>query len=247
MTEAVTKAVILAAGRGTRMGDLTRTMPKPMVKVCGKPVLSYILEGLRDAGVREIIIVVGYRKEVVMDHFGDGSALGLKIVYTEQITQDGTGKVVELAKEFCGPDFFILSYGDILVDPSSYHLLTHPGDADLILTVRHTDDASKGGAVYLNEKFEVIELREKQQPGEASTPWYNAGVYTFKSTIFSYIARLEKSPRGEYELTDAVSAMAREGKKVKAVEIEGNWADVGDPETLSALNIRPPGDSRHGW
>jgi UDP-N-acetylglucosamine diphosphorylase / glucose-1-phosphate thymidylyltransferase / UDP-N-acetylgalactosamine diphosphorylase / glucosamine-1-phosphate N-acetyltransferase / galactosamine-1-phosphate N-acetyltransferase len=245
MNEAVTKAVILAAGRGTRMGDLTLTMPKPMVEVCGKPVLSYILEGLRDAGVQDILIVVGYRKDVVMNHFRDGSALGVKIVYIEQITQDGTGKVVELAKDFCGSDYFILSYGDILVDPSSYHLLTRPGDADLILTVRPTDDASKGGAVYLNEKFEVIDLREKQRAGEASTPWYNAGVYTFKSTIFSYIARLEKSPRGEYELTDAVSAMAREGKKVKAVEIKGSWADVGDPETLSALNIRPPGAGRY--
>lgn len=246
MNDAVTKAVILAAGRGTRMGSLTRTMPKPMVEVYGKPVLSYILEGLRDAGVQEILIVVGYRKDVVMEHFGDGSALGVRIVYIEQITQDGTGKVVELAKDFCGADFFILSYGDILVDRSSYHLLTRPGDADLIVTVRHTDDPSKGGAVYLNDKFEVIDLREKQRPGEANTPWYNAGVYTFKSTIFSYIAHLQKSPRGEYELTDAIGAMAREGRKVKAVEIKGEWADVGDPETLSALNIRPPGADRPG-
>src|ERR1700755_594964 len=121
MSETVTKAVILAAGRGTRMRALTLAMPKPMVEVCGKPVLSYILEGLRDAGVREILIVVGYRKDVVMDHFRDGSALGVKIVYVEQITQDGTGKVVELAKDFSGPDFFILSYGDILVDSTSYH------------------------------------------------------------------------------------------------------------------------------
>jgi NDP-sugar pyrophosphorylase family protein len=243
MNEAVTKAVVLAAGRGKRMGDLTRTRPKPMVEVCGKPVLSYILEGLRDAGVLEILIVVGYRKDVVVDHFGDGSAIGVKIAYIEQITQDGTGKVVELAKEFCGPDSFILSYGDILVDPSSYLLLTRPGDADLMLTVRYTDDASKGGAVYLNEGFEVIDLREKQRPGEASTPWYNAGLYTFKRTVFAYIARLEKSPRGEYELTDAISAMARDGKKVKAVEIKGNWADVGDPETLSALNMHPPAEN----
>ena len=168
---------------------------------------------------------------------------GVEIVYAEQITQDGTGKVVELAKDFCGPDPFILSYGDILVDPSSYLLLTQPGDADLMFTVRHTEDASKGGAVYVNEKFEVTDLREKQLPGEATTPWYNAGVYTFKSTIFSYVARLEKSPRGEYELTDAIRAMARDGKKVKAVEIKGYWADVRDPEILSALNIHPPGDS----
>jgi dTDP-glucose pyrophosphorylase len=243
MNELVTKAVVLAAGRGTRMRELTRTMPKPMVEVSGKPVLSYILEGLRDAGVRKILLVIGFRKEVVVDHFRDGSAMGVEIVYTEQITQDGTGKVVELAKEFCGSDPFILSYGDILVNPSSYLLFIEPGDADVLISVRHTTDASKGGAVYLNERFELIDLREKQLPQETSTPWYNAGVYAFKSSIFSYVTCLEKSPRGEYELTDAIRAMARDGKKVKAVEITGYWADVRDPETLSALNVNPPGDS----
>jgi len=242
MNELVTKAVVLAAGRGTRMRELTRSMPKPMVEICGKPVLSYIVEGLRDAGVRKILIVVGYRKEVVMGHFGDGSTAGVEIVYAEQIRQDGTGKVVELAEEFCGADPFILSYGDILVDPSSYLLLTKPGDADILLTVRHTEDASKGGAVYLNERFEVVDLREKQLHEDVTTSWYNAGVYAFKSTIFSYVARLEKSPRGEYELTDAIRAMARDGRKVQAVEIKGYWADVRDPEILSALNVRPPGD-----
>lgn len=244
MNEKVTKAVILAAGRGTRMRELTLAIPKPMVKVSGKPVLSYIVEGLRDAGVRQVLIVVGYRKEVVTDYFGDGSGVGVEIVYTEQINQDGTGKVVELAQHFCGSDPFILSYGDILVDPSSYLLLTRLDDAEMMLTVLQTEDASKGGAVYLNEKFEVRDLLEKQIHEEVRTPWYNAGVYVFRSTIFSYVAGLEKSPRGEYELTDAICAMARDGKKVKAVEIKGYWADVRDPETLAALNVKPPGESQ---
>src|ERR1700676_2795633 len=127
MSQTVTKAVILAAGRGTRMRELTLSMPKPMIEVSGKPVLSYILEGLRDAGVPKILIVVGYRKEAVIDYFRDGSAIGVEIVYREQIRQDGTGKVLELAQDFCGADPFILSYGDILVDASSYLLLTRPG------------------------------------------------------------------------------------------------------------------------
>src|ERR1700686_4995920 len=155
MNGSVTKVVILAAGQGTRMRELTLTMPKPMVEVGGKPVLSYIIEGLRDAGVKRILIVVGYRKEVVMNHYGNGSAFGVEIIYQEQIRQDGTGKVVELAQEFCGTDPFILSYGDILVNPSSYLLLIEPGDADVLISVRHTTDASKGGAVYLNERFDL--------------------------------------------------------------------------------------------
>jgi dTDP-glucose pyrophosphorylase len=232
----VKKALVLAAGRGTRMRELTNDIPKPMVLVRGRPILQHIIEGLQTAGIAKILLIVGYRKEVVMDHFGDGSGFGVAIDYIEQVVQDGTGKVVALGREFCGPDPFILNYGDILVDPSVYKPLAEPGDAEMLLTVRYTDDVSKGGAVYLNENFEVIDLREKQTPDEAKTNWYNAGIYTFRPSIFSLCAKLEKSPRGEYELTDAIRAIARAGKKIRAIEIKGEWADVRDPEILAELN-----------
>ena len=233
----VKKAVILAAGRGKRMRELTTAIPKPMVLICGKPVLQYIIEGLRDAGIQRVLLVVGYRKEVIINYFAGGPGFGVQIDYAEQVTQDGTGRAVELAKSFCEDNSFILSYGDILVDRSCYLLLTHPEDAEILVTVKRMDDVTQGGAVYVNDAFGVVDLREKQLPGEIRTPWYNAGVYTFQSSIFSYIARLEKSPRGEYELTDAIRAAAREGKKVKAIEIKGKWADVRDPEVLAELNI----------
>jgi dTDP-glucose pyrophosphorylase len=242
MRETVKKAVILAAGRGKRMRELTAAIPKPMVLVCGKPVLRYIIEGLRDAGVESVLLVVGYRKEIVINYFGRGSEFGVQIDYAEQVTQDGTGRAVELAKSFCEDNAFILSYGDILVDRPCYLPLTDPEDAEILVTVRRMDDVTQGGAVYVNGAFEVVDLREKQSPGEIRTPWYNAGIYTFKSSVFSYIARLEKSPRGEYELTDAIRAVAKEGKKVKAIEIIGKWADVRDPEVLAELNAEgaPP-------
>jgi dTDP-glucose pyrophosphorylase len=236
MGETVKKAVILAAGRGKRMRELTKEIPKPMVLVSQKPVVQYIIEGLRDAGIQKVLLVVGYRKNIIIDYFRDGSEFGLQIDYIEQITQDGTGKAVELAKNFCKQNPFILSYGDILVDPSSYFPLTDPADAEILLTVLRTNDVTKGGAVYVNGAFEVVDLKEKQVPGEVRTPWYNAGIYTFKNSIFPYISRLEKSPRGEFELTDAIRAAAKEGRKVKAIEIRGKWADVRDPEILGDLN-----------
>jgi NDP-sugar pyrophosphorylase family protein len=236
MNPEITKAVILAAGRGTRMRELTDELPKPMVKVQGKPILQYIVDGLRAAGIRRTLLIVGYRKEVVIDHFANGFNQGVAIEYVEQKIQDGTGRVLELGRDFCGSDPFILSYGDILVDPSIYIPLTEMGNAEMLLTVRYTDDVSKGGAVYLNDQFEVIDLREKQNPGETTTHWYNAGIYTFRPSIFSYCARLEKSPRGEYELTDAIRATGDAGKKIRAIEIKGAWADVRDPEILAELN-----------
>ena len=235
--QTITKAVLLAAGRGTRMRDLTADLPKPMLEVRGKPVAQHIIEGLRNAGVSEFLIVVGYRADVVQNHFGDGSRDKIDIKYATQIVQDGTGRVVDLAREFAGPSPFVLSYGDILVDPSNYKNLVDLRDGvDAIVSVKSGEDVSKGGAVFLNERMELIDLREKPAPGEPVSPWYNAGVYTFRPSIFEFTAKLKPSPRGEYELTDAIRDMARAGKRIQALELTGEWADVRDPEILAKLN-----------
>lgn len=233
----ITKAVLLAAGRGTRMRELTQELPKPMLKVRGKPVLQHIIEGLRDAGLTDFLIVVGWHAEVVRDFFGDGSKLGVRVQYQTQVVQDGTGKVVELAREFVSGDSFVLGYGDILVAPENYLRLRAAADAaEAVVCVKESDDVSKGGAVFVNENFELIDLREKPAPGEPTSRWYNAGIYAFRPSIFEYTAKLERSPRGEYELTDAVRNLALAGKKVQALELVGDWADVRDPEILARLN-----------
>ena len=233
----ITKAVLLAAGKGTRMRELTNELPKPMIAVRGKPILQHIVEGLRDAGVTHFLIVVGWRAEVVQEFFGDGAKFGVSVEYTTQLVQDGTGRVVELAKDFAGADAFVLSYGDILVDPANYLRLTAPGDAEALISVKYNPgEIAKGGAVFVNEKFEMTDLREKPQPSEPTSPWYNAGIYAFRPSIFEFTAKLEKSPRGEYELTDAIRALALSGRKVQALELSGDWADVRDPEILAQLN-----------
>ncbi len=231
------KAVVLAAGRGTRMRGLTTDLPKPMIDVRGKPVLQHIVEGLREAGVREFLIIVGYRADAVRNFFGDGSRYSIEIQYATQAVQDGTGRVVDLARNFAGDSPFVLNYGDILVDPGNYkRLLNLPHDVEAIISVTQGEDVSKGGAVFLNEEMELVDLREKSKPGEPTSPWYNAGIYTFRPSIFDFTAKLKPSPRGEYELTDAIRDLAKYGKKVKALELTGEWADVRDPEVLAKLN-----------
>jgi dTDP-glucose pyrophosphorylase len=161
------------------------------------------------------------------------------IEYVVQEVQDGTGRVVELARDFAGTDPFVLSYGDILVNPENYRRLVALGDAEALVSVKHNPgEIAKGGAVFVNERFELTNLREKPQPGEPTSPWYNAGVYTFRPSIFDFTARLEKSPRGEYELTDAIRALALSGCRVQAFELSGDWADVRDPAVLAELNAR---------
>ena len=234
----IERAVILAAGRGTRMRELTAELPKPMIEVRGKPVLQHIVEGLRDAGIRDCLIVVGYRADAVQDFFGDGSRYNVAIQYKTQTVQDGTGRVVELAHDFVTDRPFILAYGDILVDPANYKRVVNlPDDVEALLTVTRGEDVSKGGAVFLNDEMELVDLREKPKQGNARPTSrcsvYNAGLYAFRPSIFDFTAKLKPSPRGEYELTDAIRDLAQSGKKVKALELTGEWADVRDPEILA--------------
>ena len=109
------------------------------------------------------------------------------------------------------------------------------------LTVTRGEDVSKGGAVFLNDRMELLDIREKSDrwsgsPRRDAVPWYNAGLYAFRPSIFDFTAKLKPSPRGEYELTDAIRDLAQSGKKVKALELTGEWADVRDPEILAKLN-----------
>jgi dTDP-glucose pyrophosphorylase len=233
----IDKAVILAAGRGTRMRELTNELPKPMIEVRGKPVLQHIIEGLQHAGIRECLVVVGYRADAVQNFFGNGSRHNVGIQYATQKVQDGTGRVVDLGRDFVGNSPFILSYGDILVDPANYKSVGDlADDIEAVVTVTRGEDVSKGGAVFVNEQMELVDLREKPKPGEATSPWYNAGLYAFRPSIFEFTAKLQPSPRGEYELTDAIRDLAQSGKKVQALELVGEWADVRDPEILAKLN-----------
>jgi dTDP-glucose pyrophosphorylase len=236
------KAVILAAGKGTRMGDLTAHLPKPMVLVNGKPVLEQILLGLRDeAGIRDFFIVTGWCGQVIRDHFRDGSPWGVKIAYGEQVVQDGTGKAPELAKEWIGQDRFLLSYGDILLrPPRDYKVLAEAFREDGVIALKDGQDLTKGGAVVLDDKGFMADLVEKGGSGQIPrNAFYNAGIYLLAPLIFKHTAALEKSPRGEYEFTDALKAMAKAGARLRGVIIQGDWADVRDPSVLAELNKRP--------
>ena len=253
------KAVILAAGRGTRMKDLTQEIPKPMLKTpdqrtgTPKPILQHIMEGLMAAGIDQFCIVTGFRADVVEGFFGDGSKFGCKIQYVRQEVQDGTGKAPELAKDFVGSDPFLLTYGDILVVPQTYKDMVARfqgatnGTFDGVITVTPGQDVSKGGLNFFCPEFCLQQVVEKPSPAQVEQytkegfiktgepVWYNAGIYIFKPVLFQFTAKLQKSPRGEYELTDAINGMCKAGFKLAGLKIAGRWVDVRDPETLQAL------------
>lgn len=244
------KAVILAAGKGTRMRELTNAVPKPMLSVQGRPILEHIIEGLLGAGIREFGIITGYRADVIESHFGDGSKWKAKIAYARQAVQDGTGKAPELAQDFVGADAFLLTYGDILVRPETYQQMVDrfaQAEFSGLVTVTPGEDVTQGGINFFDEQFCLRRIVEKPsesqveqfrregwlKPGQPV--WYNAGIYIFRPALFDFTARLGKSPRGEYELPDAINALLTAGHRIAGLEIKGRWVDVRDPEVLAAL------------
>jgi dTDP-glucose pyrophosphorylase len=244
------KAVILAAGKGTRMRELTNELPKPMLPVQGKPILEHIVEGLVAAGIRDYCLITGWKAEVIERHFGDGSRWGVRMTYTRQVEQNGTGRAAELARGFVGTDPCLLTYGDILVKPDVYSRMRQRfGEADYsgLVTVTEGQDVTKGGLNFFDDRFCLTRLIEKPTPAQLeelrSGGWlkpgrpvyYNAGIYIFRPVVFDFTARLQKSPRGEYELTDAIIGMVEGGHRVAGLEIKGRWVDVRDPEVLAAL------------
>lgn len=229
------KAVILAAGKGTRLADLTKERPKPMVDVGGKPCLERIIGALLKASVTEMVIVTGYMAQVIEAYFGDGSKFGVTITYVNQKVQDGTGSAVHITKDAVGKSSFLMTYGDIIMPEENYLGMVeffHQNPCMALMGVNWVNDPYKGAAVYFNDDNVVERIIEKPAQGTSTTNWNNAGIYVFNPVIYEYTAKLRLSQRGEYELPDAIQAMQKDGHLIRAYSLEGYWKDIGTPEDL---------------
>jgi len=230
-------AVVLAAGRGTRMGALTASTPKPLLAVGGRPLIEHVLGGFAAAGVRRAVVVTGYLGDAVEAALGDGERIGLHIDYCRQELADGTARALLLAAPLLDAEPFAVSWGDILVPPTFYAAFLaafaqRPCDAQL--AVNPVDDPWRGAAVYVDDEWRVTRIDEKPPRGTARTGWNNAGVLMLTPLALAYGRRLGPSARGEYELPQAIAQMVRDGRDVRAVAVRGPWSDIGTPDDLAA-------------
>ncbi len=227
------KAVLLAAGRGTRLGALTANYPKPLLDVGGMPIVARVLSGLARARVEEVTIITGHFAELLEAEVGNGAESGLGIRYVRQERLDGTAHALALARDWLGDDRFFFGWGDILVQPANYRNVIRAARlADAAIAVNEVDDPWAGGAVYVDAGGIVTRIVEKPAKGTATTRWNNAGFGVLGPSIWPEIDRLEPSDGGEYELPRAIAALVESGARVRAVPVEGPWFDIGTPEDL---------------
>ncbi len=221
------KAVIMAAGKGTRMLPLTEKVPKVLVKVNKKPFLYYVIKNLHEAGFGEIAIIVGYKKEQFPKFF---KKYGFEAVLIEQDEQKGTGHAAKLAKDFAGKDNFILLGGDNLWSTKDLQSIPMKNDTCYVAGM-HVDHPQQYGVLVV-EHDKLVKIVEK--PKKFVGDLINTGLYKFTPEIFDALGKIKISPRGEYELTDAITILAGEGK-VGVLDLEDYWLDLGSVEDIEKV------------
>ncbi|UCE96547.1 MAG: NTP transferase domain-containing protein, partial [Candidatus Bathyarchaeota archaeon] len=223
------KAIILAAGKGTRLHPLTLTRPKHLVPVGGKPIVDYLLMALKQAGIDEVIFIVNYKAEHLKDYLGSGAAYGMKFEYAVQKQLDGTADATAYAESFVKEDF-MLTYGDWLTTSKAIRTViqTHEKEKPTItMAVVPVKNPEHYGIVELDDAL-VKGIIEKPDRAKAPTNLANAGIYILSTDIFEAIKRTKLSTRGELEITDSFSILLETGHKIAAAKVAKNeMLDVG--------------------
>ena len=222
----VKKALILVGGKGTRLRPITYEIPKPMVPIHGRPLLEYTIEFLRDAGVREIILAIGYLGHKIKEYFGDGAKFGVRIQYIEEKEPLGTSGPVRAAKNLLDNSNFIVINGDNLFTLDLNDMIISHFNNGCIATIALTtvDDPTKFGVAKLKGN-RILEFIEKPKIEDAPSKLINAGVYLFSPKVFNYI------PEKSYSMfeTDVFPKLLALGQFYGYI-MEGQWLPAGTPE-----------------
>ncbi|MFW9895342.1 MAG: bifunctional sugar-1-phosphate nucleotidylyltransferase/acetyltransferase [Candidatus Thorarchaeota archaeon] len=236
------KAVILAAGKGERLVPITSSRPKPMIPLAGKPLLEHTILGLKNAGVDEILLVVGYKEEIIKNYFGNGEEkFKIKLTYVTQKEQLGTGDAVNYARNFVQNNPFFLLYGDLVVESSIFKEILKKFDeinVNGLMTLYEVQNPQDYGIISLNSEGFVEKITEKPNSKLNLGNLANAGIYIFDSLIFRAIENTEKSIRGEYEFTDSMQILINQlnGKIIGYNIKDSFWNDIGLPWQLFNAN-----------
>ncbi len=217
------QAVILAAGEGQRLRPFTVTKPKVMLSIAGKPILQYVVESLALNGIRNIVLVVGYRREQVFDYMGSGEQFGVDITYITQERQLGTAHALAQAKAATENEFLVLP-GDNLIEADTIGQFVAIKPEAML--VKRVDNPTRYGVVTIDNGM-VKDIVEK--PREAKSNVVNTGIYAFTTEIFSFI-------EAQLDIPDVLNNMLAQGEPISAQKTDGTWLDIVYPWDILSLN-----------
>jgi mannose-1-phosphate guanylyltransferase len=227
------KAIVLAAGLGTRLRSLGLNAPKVMVDIGGKPLLQHHLELLRTQNVTEIGVNLHHMPEVITDFFGDGSNFGVSLRYSHEKSLLGTAGAVKNFQDWLGRDPFFVIYGDnfIRVRLAELERFHNDTSATISIGLMESPEPWTGGVVEIDSNNRVTQFVEKPDPKTVSTNLINAGIYVLEPRILDEIP-----PETFYDFgRDLFPKMLKAGQKLYAMKLNGYIRDVGTPERLAAV------------
>ena len=219
-----------------RLKPVTDKIPKCLVEVKGKPLLERVFSNLAEAGVTEFNLVVGYKREIIEDHFGP-EFNGIKINYFVQQEQLGTAHAVSLVNDFITGGFLIAN-ADVLAHPKDYRRIARIDageDFSGLMLARKVEEPWRFGVLKAKGNT-VVDIVEKPNPGKEPSSIINAGVYRFEKGFLDFVLRTELSPRGEYEIVDAIRDYIASGKRVDYVLCEESCIDIAGMQDLRDAN-----------
>jgi glucose-1-phosphate thymidylyltransferase len=224
------QAVILAAGKGTRLEPLTDDKPKPLVEVDGHPLIEDVFDNLIEIGVDEFVVVVGYKKEKIIERYED-EYRDVPITYAHQREQKGLAHALLQAESHVDGDF-VLMLGDNIFRGNLGDVVNRQkedrADAAFLVEEVPMEEASRYGVCDTNEYGEIVRVVEK--PDEPPSNLVMTGFYTFTPAIFHACHLVQPSDRGEYEITDAINLLIQSGRTIDAIRLDGWRMDIGYPE-----------------
>jgi glucose-1-phosphate thymidylyltransferase len=229
------KAIILAAGQGTRLRPVTLTMPKPLVPVANKRLIEYAIDTIKGAGITDIGIVVNNLDSPIVTTFGNGERLGVNMHYIVQEEQLGLAHAANLCRDFVGDEPFAMFLGDNIFQDKMTDFIRNFAntDADASIVLAEVADPTRFGIAVVEEG--VIK-RVVEKPKEPPSNLAIVGVYLFRNSIFDAISKIKPSARGEYEITDAIQQLISEKKSIAPYRIKGWYIDAGKPEPIILAN-----------
>ena len=223
-------AVVLAAGKGTRLQPLTDDKPKALVEVQGKPIIEDVFDNLIELGIDEFVVVVGHMKEKIIERYDDEYD-GVPITYAHQREQKGLAHALLQAEPHVDDDFVVM-LGDNIFRANLADVVNRQredrADAALLVEEVPIEEASRYGVCDTNEYGEIVEVVEK--PDDPPSNLVITGFYTFTPAIFHACHLVQPSDRGEFEITDAVNLLIQSGRTIDAIRLDGWRMDIGYPE-----------------
>ncbi|MCU4741594.1 sugar nucleotidyltransferase [Halobacteria archaeon AArc-m2/3/4] len=235
------KSVVLAAGKGTRLRPLTDDKPKGMVEVDGTPLITHCFDRLVDLGTDELIVVVGYLKEKIIDHYGDDYE-GVPITYCHQREQKGLAHALLAVEEHIDDDFMLM-LGDNVFEANLEDVVRRQqedrADAAFLVEEVPWEEADRYGVCDTNKYGEITDVVEK--PDDPPSNLVMTGFYTFTPAIFHACHLVQPSNRGEYEISEAIDLLIQSGRTIDAIRLEGWRIDVGYPEDRDEAERRLQG------